>query len=356
MNRLKTLIDFFHVNLQKLRLHFYRKNVIVPTIRRVSPQLVEVIRIVSMQFILAPFARVLPKKVAVAIANFIALFLFFCPEPGYDIYRQMKRVFGGGCFSSVKLTLGWLALPLREFLVNERFINKLENPSNRIIDEINTDGINRLRRSRESYILVSGHFSKEAGLILSSPEVSCNRPFHISYDTSKQTQNLHDLRVKLQLGTYQKALYSCWGETLEFLMIGGDLRSTTKLYNSLRKPGNVVMIALDAMWDKTLIGSYQRSFAGEKNRTFSMGAVQLARLTGCPLICCIPWIKDDGNIVLEWGDVIRIDSKDTIGEIKAMNILLDTLEIAVGKRPTQYYFEIGDDRRWDSQKERWEDI
>jgi lauroyl/myristoyl acyltransferase len=332
------------------------KKIIFPIIRWVSSRSVEIIRIVSMQFILLPTAYALPKKFAMLIANFLALFLIIFPEPGRDVYYQMRRAFGKGRFTSLYLTWGWLALPFRDYVLLRRLIKKREDPLNWKIIERNIEGINTLRTSGESYILIAGHFEQGAMLALSLPNVSYNHLFQTAIDTPKRIRSLHDLRIWIKHGALLKILSSCFGRDIEILLRGGDLHSATKLYNSLREPGNVVLIALDAVWDKSLIGSYQRPFAGEKKRVFSMGAVQLARMTRCPLICCVPWIKDDGNIVLEWGDPIRIDNKDVAAEFKVMDTLLDTLEIAVGKRPTQYYFEIGDDRQWDSQKESWEDL
>ena len=316
----------------------------------------EVIRIVSMHFILAPAACVLPRRLAIWIANVLALFLVILPSSGLRIYYQIRTAFGKGRFASLYLAWGWLALPFRDFVILKRLINKRENQFNWKIVERNTDGINNLRRSGESYILVSGHFVKEALLSLISPDVSYNHPFQISVDTPKQIRSLYDLRILIQFGALHEALPSCWGRDTGIFIVGSDLRSTTKLYKSLREPGNVIMMNLDAPWNKTLIGYYERPFAGQKNRVFSMGAVQLAQLTRCPLICCVPWLKDDGSIVLEWGEPIRINSTDAAGEVKAMDTLIDILEIAVGKRPTQYYLEIGYDRRWNSQKGRWEDL
>jgi hypothetical protein len=332
------------------------KMVFEATRRRISYILEEIIRIVSMQFILAPAAYVLPRRLAVWIANVLALFLVILPRSGLNVYYQIRAAFGQGRVASLYLTWGWLSLPFRDFVILRRLINKRENPLNWKIVERNTDGINNLRRSGESYVLISGHFAQEALLSLYSPNVSYNHPIQTAVDTPKQIRSLLDLRVLIKHGALLKTLSSCWGRDTEILIVGGDLHSATKLYKSLREPGNVVMMNLDAPWNKALVGSYERPFAGQKNRVFSMGAVQLARLTRCPLICCVPWLKDDGSIVLEWGDLIRIGSTDVSGEVKAMNALIDMLEIAVGKRPAQYYFEMGNSRRWNSQEERWEGV
>jgi hypothetical protein len=38
-----------------------------------------------------------------------------------------------------------------------------------------------------------------------------------------------------------------------------------------------------------------------------------------------------------------------------MNRLIDTLETAIGERPTQYMLDVGQERQWSSAHQRWED-
>jgi hypothetical protein len=332
------------------------KTSVANRVRRISSKLREATRIAGMKLILRPAAHALPRKVALLMADSLGLFLLVLPDPGRETYIETRTAFAKGRFASFRLAWRRLALPFRDFVVHERLITERESALDWRITQRHTDGIDSLRKSEESYILVSGHFTKESSLCLASPQASRNRFFLISVeDAPKGKASLHDRRVQIQLGQFNDALSSCWGRDVQILTRGGDLRSATRIYNCLREPGNVIMIAADAEWSKDLVGSYVRPFAGMKTRAFSMGAVQLARLTRRPLISCVSWLSDDGSVVLEWGDVIRIDGKDSSGEVAAMNSLLDGLELAVGERPDQYYLDIGDNRRWNPRERKWED-
>jgi lauroyl/myristoyl acyltransferase len=320
---------------------------------RISLILEEIIRIVSMQIILVPASYVLPRKIALGIAKLLALFLLVLPQPGHYTYYQVRSVFGKGRVSSLLLSWDRLALAFRDFVVINRLANKRESPFTWRIVEQNTDGINQLRRTGETYIVVIAHFSQVARMSLVSPKVTYNFPFGIGL-APREGRNLFDLRIRIVWGALLRA-GRCWDRDAEMGLVGDDLHAATILYKRLRESGNVVFIALDAPWNRARIGTYERPFAGHRNRGFSTGAVQLARLAGCAIIACVPYIEDDGSIVLEWGDPMRIDSNDSSGEVKAMNRLLDTLEIGIGKRPTQYQLDIGADRRWNSENVRWED-
>ena len=117
-----------------------------------------------------------------------------------------------------------------------------------------------------------------------------------------------------------------------------------------------VFIDVDAPWRKSLAGSYERPFAGYKSHVFATGAAQLARMARCPIISCVYSLENDGTIVLEWGSPIRIACNDADSDVDVMNKLIDTLELAIGERPTQYVLRIGDSRRWNSRSRRWEEL
>lgn len=323
-------------------------------IYRISYSIEQMIRIVSMQFVLAPAAYALPRKVALGIANVLALLLLFLPIPGLNTYMQMRSAFGKGRLDSLHLAWGWLARPLSDFVILKRLLYKREDPFNWKIVERNVDGINSLRESGESYIIVSAHCAKQPGLSMFSPNVTHGNPVQIANPLPERLLSLYDLRICIQYGALLKA-YSCWRRSCEFIYIK-DLRSARTLYSRLRERGNVVFIPVDAPWGKTLTGSYERPFAGSKSRVFSSGAAQLAQLSKCPIISCIPILGNDGTVVLEWGEPIRIVGGEAAENVKAMNQVFDTLEISIGERPTQYIFEIGCDRRWNSRSRRWENL
>lgn len=323
-------------------------------IRRISFVVEQAVRILSMQFVLAPAAYALPGKLALQIANALALLLLILPIPGFHTYRQMRSAFGKGRLYSLYLAWGWLARPLTDYVILKRLLYKRENPFNWRIVERNVDGINSLRESGESYIIASAHYSKKSSLSMFSPRVTHGNPIQISNPLKERILSLYDLRIHIQYGAFLKA-YPCWQRSYEFVYIK-DLRSARKAYIKLREKGNVVFIPVDGGWSKTPTGSYERPFAGLRSRVFSTGAAQLAQSAKCPIISCVHMLESDGTIVLQWGEPIRIVGNEAADIVNVMNRLLDTLEIAIGERPTQYIFEIGSDRRWNSQSKLWEEL
>ncbi len=321
---------------------------------RISFIVEQAVRILSMQFILAPAAYVLPRELALQIANLLALLLLILPKPGFHTYWQMRNAFGKGRVESLYLAWGWLARPLSDFVVLKRLLYKRENPFNWRIIERNIDHINSLRESGESYIVVAAHYAKESALGIFSPDITYGQIIQVANPFQERIRSLYDLRVRIQYGAFLKA-HSCWGRDCEFVFIK-DLRAALQLYRRLSERGNVIVVPVDAPWQKTATGSYERSFAGQKKCVFSTGAAVLARLAKCPIISCVPLLESDGTVVLEWGVPIRIEGNEAANDIEVMNELLDALEIAVGERPTQYIFEIGGDRRWNPRNRRWEEL
>jgi lauroyl/myristoyl acyltransferase len=308
----------------------------------------------GMQFVLAPAAFVLPRKLAVATAHAVSLLLLGLPEPGLRTYRKMRRAFGKGRLESMSLAWGWLTRPLSDFVVLKRLVYGRENPVEWKIVERNVENIKALRESGEPYIIAVGHFSKQPCLSAFSPNIIYGNAIQIASPQVKRIRSLYDLRIHIQYGAFLKA-FSCLTRSCEFVYIK-DLRTARTLYNRLRERGNVVFIPVDALWSKTSTGYYERAFAGHKSRVFSIGAAQVAQLTQCPIISCVHKMEGDGTMVLEWSKPIRLVDNDVDKAIEVMNELLDTMEVAVGERPTQYIFEIGGERSWNSQRKRWENI
>ena len=324
-------------------------------ISRVSFALEQIIRILSMQFALAPAAYAVPRKWALSIANILSLLLVILPNPGFITYLRIRSAFGKSRLSSLYLTWDCLARIFRDFVILKRIIYKRENPLNWRIVEKNVDGINSLRKTSEPYIIATGQFAKRLSLSVFSPEVTDGHLVVVGNAPVERIRCLYDLRLRIQYGNLVKATYSCWGRDLEGVFVGNNLSTGRILNRRLHERGNIVCIAVDAPWRETLTGSYNRPFAGWRSRWFSTGAAQLARLAQCPIISCVPMEESDGTIVLEWGVPIRINGSEANNDVNLMNKLLDSVEVAIGERPMQYIIDIGGERRWNSKSKRWED-
>jgi lauroyl/myristoyl acyltransferase len=198
--------------------------------------------------------------------------------------------------------------------------------------------------------MASAHFKRTAAIAMACPRITPGTFIQVSIPTPKQVKRPHDLRLRIQYGTTLDAASTVWRRPFEYAYTTNGLSGTRLLYKRLSKPGSVVDIHVDAPWPRGTTGSFCRPFAGMKDRSFATGAAHLAKVCRCPIISCVYWQEDDGTVYLQWGTpILHVDD-----EIDTMNRLLDTLEVAIGERPTQYVLDIGHDRRWNAALRRWE--
>jgi lauroyl/myristoyl acyltransferase len=91
-------------------------------------------------------------------------------------------------------------------------------------------------------------------------------------------------------------------------------------------------------------------------RPFSVGTAALSRLAQCPIVACAGYIEKNGTVVLHWGPVIAPPQrKDEGADVRVTDTILDFLEDAVGRRPTQYVLYIGEERQWNPVLQSWGD-
>jgi lauroyl/myristoyl acyltransferase len=312
----------------------------------------ELFRIFVLQFILMPAAYFLPRSWALAAANVFSLPLIAFPEPGMTAYRNMRRVFGGSPFRSFQLTWEWIANPFRDFVILKRVMYGREDVFSWKIVEENAENVARLRESGQSFIMASAHFKRTAAMAMACPQVTPGNFIQVSIPTPKEVKRPQDLRLRIQYGTTLEAASTVWRRPFEYAYTTIGLSGTRLLFRRLSKPGSVVDIHVDAPWPKNAAGSFSRPFAGMKDRGFATGAAHLAKVCRCPIISCVYWEEDDGTVVLRWGaPILHVDD-----EIETMNRLIDTFEVAVGERPTQYVLDIGNERRWNPKLRSWEDL
>ena len=80
----------------------------------------------------------------------------------------------------------------------------------------------------------------------------------------------------------------------------GQLAAYRRLVEKLGGARNSVVVFADAPPMTRGCGCYLRSFAGLKARSFATGTARLSRMTGRPILVCIPYLADDRTIVLDW--------------------------------------------------------
>jgi lauroyl/myristoyl acyltransferase len=286
------------------------------------------------------------------VAKVLALSLVVLPEPGMSIYWSMRQAFGESRLRSFQLAWEWLRRPFLDFVMLKRVWYGREDVSKWRIVEQNSDEVARLRETGESFIVATGHFQRVALLATACPRLAPGNWVQVGLPPPSEIRSLNDWRIRLQYGTMLDVLSSAWSRSFEYAFTKSSQSTAMLLYERLRKPGNIVSIHVDAPWPQSPTGSYARSFAGLTSRDFSTGAAQLASLAQCPIVSCVYWQEDDGTLVLRWGSPIQ----PADNEIDTMNRLIDTLEVAIGERPTQYVLYTGCDRRWNATTKRWEDF
>lgn len=325
-------------------------------VRRVCYVIEECVRIVGM-LVLSLAARVLPKRWGVWIANLLPVFLIALPQPGLATYWELRNAFGEGRLRSFALAWSKLSRPFRDFVVHKHIAYAREAAGRWKIDERNVAGIDTLRASGKPYIVAAGHFAQPTMLAMFAPHITPGRVVALSNSAPQKLRTLKDVRTWLQAKTLFKAMSSCWQRPFELILNGQDPFPMRTLLNRLLEPGNVVFIHVDAPWiGKPAKGSYHRPFAGDRQRTFATGAVQIARLARCPVISCVYLSERNGTRVLQWGEVIAPALEPTASDMDVTNRLLDVLEVPIGENPTQYIQEIGYGRRWNAAARRWEDL
>lgn len=322
----------------------------MPALRHFYAVLPELVRIGGAVFVLIPAAFLLPRFLALAAADGVSLLLMLLPSPGLTTYQTMRKAFGKPPFQAFMLAWKTVARPFRDLVILKRVLYGRENVFDWKIVERNSDGVDRLRKSGQSFIIAVAHFQRAAVLALASPAVAPGTFVSVAEAPPKKIKSLYDLRLRLFYGTMITAIATAWRRPFEYAFTTEGQSAAALVYQRLREPGNIVLINIDAVWAKRPTGSFSGPFAGQEERTLSTGVVQLAQLTGCPIVPCSFWQDSDGTIILDWGTPV-----ETIhDEAETMNRLIAPLETAIGERPAQYVLEIGDERRWNATQRIWE--
>jgi len=168
-------------------------------------------------------------------------------------------------------------------------------------------------------------------------------------------ERLRQHKLIIQYGSMIDCLVRIAPGKIDQVLVGTNKQPMKTLMRMMKKTGNISFFAIDAPWHGDTKGAISRPFASESKQVFALGATRLARSTGRPLVICIPWLDENGTLVIEWGDPISISRQDEEGERKVMNEFLDQIEVNIGKRPNQYVLPIGFGRHWDKHTKSWVD-
>lgn len=320
---------------------------------RLRNEIAESTRALTMLVVLKPAADYLPARRARAVAELIGLLRDVSPLGSRSIRPLMKRTFHFSDERAMRTARQWLATRYCDFVALRRIVRGREDPTNWRVVEMNAEGVRSLRESGASYIVATGHFSRDPQIALFMPAATPGRILAVYGAKPPQGFSPHAVRGRTELGQMLECIRQVHEGNVEFFFIGHG--TISDLVQHLRQHGSVAVVHVDPVWQRKR-RRYDRPFAGHRLYPVSTGTATLARLAQCPIATCIPFVADDGTVVLEWGTIIPPPAPtDENADIRITNELLDRFERAVGLRPAQYVLPIGGERQWNAATSRWEE-
>lgn len=313
----------------------------------------ELLRAVLMKMVLQPLSSLLPRKYTLGVAWWCGSIFLRMPESGRPVQREMKRCFGIHGQEMRKTVREYLAQPFYSFVVFQRILNDREDINDWIVEEQNNQDVVKLRESGRSFIAVTGHFRGESRFALHLPNICPGNLAEVVVPVAARSIRPESIRNRIHFGQILRVIQQvCPNITLFY---AGDT-SVLGLIDHLRRANSQVIISADAFAEKADPSVYTRPFAGNRARSFSVGTAILSRVAQCPIVPCATYVRANKKIVLEWGAMILPPQrKDHDADIRITDQILNYLESAIGRRPTQYLLAIGEDRRWNSVRKTWED-
>jgi lauroyl/myristoyl acyltransferase len=309
---------------------------------------------VTMLGLLRPAAAILSYPRVLALARSVGLVRAAMPLRGRARRSQIRRTFGADIDASeaTRFAAEYLARPLCDGVVLRRFMLRgWTDFANWRVDQRSTAAVDALRASDESFIVATGHFSRQAFMPLYNPGIVPQKITSILLPRTRRTIDPYTWWLSYHYGQMLDCLHAARPD-MEFVhprQTGGWQR----LVETLGRPRNAVVVHADARAGQAS-GRYVRAFAGIEGRQFATGAARLSRVTGRPIAVCIPYLVDDETIVLDWTRVIRPrPGDDETSDIEVTNLILDDIEKAIGRRPWQYLLDYLGERSWDPWTEQW---
>ncbi|MEQ1817805.1 MAG: hypothetical protein ABL871_04280 [Terricaulis sp.] len=316
--------------------------------RGVLTQAVEAVR--ALLFIILRTATlILPRAWAYGLAKAVQAMLAASPI-GMRARKDMRTALPGQRVNDI--AADWLGRPFRDHVNATRVASRLERSREWTVDMRGAPAF--LNDPNQSFIIATGHFSREAMSCIYMPWILPHRLATVIAPMT-QAKTPRGLRVRLQMREMIGGIRSMRDGNVDIAEVAGK-SFLVRLLHHLREPGGVVVIASDASWGAEKGGGLTRPFAGYASQTFALGTARLARLSQTPIVTCVPFLVSDRHLIMEWSPVIPApDRDDTEADVRITNEILDWMERRIGERPDQYVLWLGADRQWSSVARCWGD-
>jgi lauroyl/myristoyl acyltransferase len=304
-----------------------------------------------MRFVLRPAAAVLPYARAMAVARFLGYVHAMTPGYGLARVKQMSEAFGVGGGEAVRLAARQSSRLLCDSVAVRRTLRGAADMDRRRIVQLKDASVDRILQSGESFILATGHFSRQAFLAVDHLDVLPHAIVSVALPPT--ALGLHPLTWWLSYHYGQ--ILECSRASRPEIEFVNPNRSCAylRVVQRLRARNCVILTHADAPVDAGR-ATYSRPFAGLGLRRFSLAPARLSRSTRRPIVVCLPRLLDDRTIVLDWTRAIEpADVDDAGADQRIMDKILDDIERAVGLHPDQYVMDFLGTRRWDASAERW---
>jgi len=329
------------------------RRVFVYAPRRLLKNIAETLRLIAFA-LLRPAASVLPRSWALALADLVGAMMAASPA-GRSARLGMEVSFGQSA-DPARLARGWLTRPFTDYVIFRRILAGREKTGRWPIEHRGLEKCQVLFEPDQSVIVATGHFARYPLISLYFPEIISKKLSAVVAALDRRSKDPTALRLRLQFGQMMDVLKYVRHDDIELVEVGIP-GAATRLLHRLQEPGNLVVMAVDPPWPTDRPGSFERAFAGHLSQGFATGAARLSRLAQCPIVTCIPYLEEDGRIVFDWSEPIPpARSEDRGADAQVTNGILDSIERAVGLRPTQYVLKIGHQRRWDPTSESWRPV
>lgn len=313
------------------------------------------VRAVVMVGLLRSAADFLPTRWALALARGSGYASMLLSRRGRRALRLMSQAFGNGSNEREirNLAVEWIARPARDSVVLRSALRGRIDPSRWQVEERNAHLVDPLRQAGTPFIIASGHFSREANVSLISRSIIPATLALVANPPIVKTWHPRTRWLGYHYGQIIK--YTQWARPDVQFYIPGTPKLFKTLIQHLRTPGHTLLILADAPWDTARGGSHVRPLAGRRSQAFATGTAQLSRLAQCPIAVCIPYLVGDGHVIIEWTRVIPPPPPDGgDGDARVIDLVLDDIENAIGRRPSQYVLDFLGKRHWDPNSERWQ--
>jgi lauroyl/myristoyl acyltransferase len=264
--------------------------------------------------------------------------------------HQMREAFPGQSQDAARLAAEWLGRPFRDHVNSVRVASGREQPRDWTVEMRGAPDM--LQDPNQSFIIATGHFSREAMTVLYLPSVLPQRLATVVAPLT-QEKSPHGTRVRVQMRAIRKGIERVRNGDVYIADVAGRA-FLVRLLHHLRAPGGAVIIATDAAWHGEKGEGYTRPFAGLTSQAFALGTARLARMSQRPIVTCVPFLDGDRRVVMEWSPVIQPPARDDASaDVRITDEILDWIERRIGARPGQYVLGFGRERRWSAVAQCW---